>query len=187
MPELGALSGKAAASLAGLAAVPRESGAWQGRAFIRGGRARARRLLYMPAPPSWNPDWPRCTGGRARRGGPRRRHAQEPTPSSGPHLVARSAERPSEATGDPEGACGPPDGRLSIQVWPEAYGHESRLGSVGSPRRSGGAATAPQGVSGPPGGLTSTISGPSIQLIRPLIAPSTAPVDPARSPPHPGG
>ncbi len=58
MPELGALSGKAAASLAGLAAVPRESGAWQGRAFIRGGRARARRLLYMPAVSAlrWNPD-----------------------------------------------------------------------------------------------------------------------------------
>ena len=58
MPELGALSGKAAASLAGLAAVPRESGTWQGRAFIRGGRARARRLLYMPAVAAlrWNPD-----------------------------------------------------------------------------------------------------------------------------------
>ena len=58
MPELGTLSGKAAASLAGLAAVPRESGTWQGRAFIRGGRARARRLLYMPAVSAlrWNPD-----------------------------------------------------------------------------------------------------------------------------------
>ena len=49
---------EAAASLAGLAAVPRESGTWQGRAFIRGGRARARRLLYMPAVAAlrWNPD-----------------------------------------------------------------------------------------------------------------------------------
>ena len=58
MPELGTLTGKAAASLAGLAAVPRESGTWQGRAFIRGGRARARRLLYMPAVAAlrWNPD-----------------------------------------------------------------------------------------------------------------------------------
>ena len=58
MPELGTLSGKAVASLAGLAAVPRESGAWQGRRFIRGGRARARRLLYMPAVAAlrWNPD-----------------------------------------------------------------------------------------------------------------------------------
>ena len=58
MPELGALTGKAAASLAGLAAVPRESGTWQGRAFIRGGRRRARRLLYMPAVSTlrWNRD-----------------------------------------------------------------------------------------------------------------------------------
>ena len=58
MPELGTLSGKAVASLAGLAAVPRESGAWQGRAFIRGGRARARRMLYMPALATlrWNPE-----------------------------------------------------------------------------------------------------------------------------------
>ena len=30
-------------------AVTRQSGAWQGRSFIQGGRARARRLLYMPA------------------------------------------------------------------------------------------------------------------------------------------
>ena len=58
MPELGTLTGKAAASLAGLAAVPRESGTWQGRAFIRGGRQRARRLLYMPAVSTlrWNRD-----------------------------------------------------------------------------------------------------------------------------------
>ena len=58
MPELGTLSGKAVASLAGLAAVPRESGTWQGRAFIRGGRARVRRRLYMPAVAAlrWNPD-----------------------------------------------------------------------------------------------------------------------------------
>ena len=58
MPELGTLTAKAAASLAGLAAVPRESGTWQGRAFIRGGRQRARRLLYMPAVSTlrWNRD-----------------------------------------------------------------------------------------------------------------------------------
>ena len=58
MPVLGALSGKAAASLAGLAAVPLESGTWQGREIIRGGRSRARRLLYMPAVAAlrWNPD-----------------------------------------------------------------------------------------------------------------------------------
>ena len=58
MPELGTLSGKTVASLAGLAAVPRESGTCQGRAFIRGGRARVRRRLYMPAVATlrWNPD-----------------------------------------------------------------------------------------------------------------------------------
>ena len=103
MPELGALSGKAAASLAGLAAVPRESGAWQGRAFIRGGRARARRLLYMtgggrPAlEPRLGRGVPEAERARqARQGGPRRRHAQAHRPGqhprpAGPHLVARSA------------------------------------------------------------------------------------------------
>ena len=49
MPELGGLDAKAAASLAGLAPVARESGQWQGKRFIQGGRARVRRLLYMAA------------------------------------------------------------------------------------------------------------------------------------------
>ena len=49
MPELGRLDAKAVASLAGLAPVTRQSGAWQGRSFIQGGRPRVRRLLYMPA------------------------------------------------------------------------------------------------------------------------------------------
>lgn len=49
MPELGGLDGKAAASLAGLAPVARESGTWKGRSFIRGGRAAPRRMLYMAA------------------------------------------------------------------------------------------------------------------------------------------
>ena len=49
MPELGRLDAKAVASLAGLAPVTRQSGAWQGRSFIQGGRSRVRRLLYMPA------------------------------------------------------------------------------------------------------------------------------------------
>ena len=49
MPELGRLDAKAVASLVGLAPVTRQSGAWQGLSFIQGGRARARRLLYMPA------------------------------------------------------------------------------------------------------------------------------------------
>ncbi|MDE0366817.1 MAG: transposase [Gammaproteobacteria bacterium] len=49
MPELGRLDAKAAASLAGLAPVTRESGKWKGRSFIRGGRWRARRSLFMAA------------------------------------------------------------------------------------------------------------------------------------------
>jgi transposase len=49
MPELGTLENGQAASLAGLAPVARQSGKWTGRAFIRGGRARVRQALYMPA------------------------------------------------------------------------------------------------------------------------------------------
>ena len=49
MPELGRIDAKAAASLAGLAPMTRESGQWTGRSFIRGGRARVRRMLYMAA------------------------------------------------------------------------------------------------------------------------------------------
>lgn len=49
MPELGTLETKQVASLAGLAPVTRQSGKWQGIAFIRGGRAIVRQALYMPA------------------------------------------------------------------------------------------------------------------------------------------
>ena len=58
MPELGQLEAKAAASLAGLAPVTRESGTWKGRSFIRGGRSRARRALFMAAlsASTYNPD-----------------------------------------------------------------------------------------------------------------------------------
>ena len=49
MPELGALDGKKAASLVGLAPMTRQSGKWVGKAKIRGGRANLRRALYMPA------------------------------------------------------------------------------------------------------------------------------------------
>ncbi len=49
MPELGTLDAKSAAGLAGLAPITRQSGAWQGRSFIQGGRPKLRRLLYMPA------------------------------------------------------------------------------------------------------------------------------------------
>ena len=61
MPELGELTGSTAASLAGLAPVTRESGAWQGRSFIQGGRHRVRRMLYMPALAAirFNPDMKR--------------------------------------------------------------------------------------------------------------------------------
>lgn len=58
MPELGELDNKCAASLAGLAPMARDSGQWKGKRFIRGGRAEARRALYMPAlvATRFNPD-----------------------------------------------------------------------------------------------------------------------------------
>jgi len=49
MPELGALNGKQAARLAGLAPFVRESGQWKGRAAIAGGRRVPRNLLYLAA------------------------------------------------------------------------------------------------------------------------------------------
>jgi len=49
MPELGSMNKKQVASLTGLAPVTRQSGTWQGKSFIRGGRANLRRALYMPA------------------------------------------------------------------------------------------------------------------------------------------
>ena len=49
MPELGTLDGKQAASLAGLAPISRQSGKWQGKEHIRGGRPLLRRAIYMPA------------------------------------------------------------------------------------------------------------------------------------------
>ena len=57
-PELGPLEGKAAASLAGLAPMTRQSGKWNGRAMIRGGRANLRHALYMTAlvAARFNPD-----------------------------------------------------------------------------------------------------------------------------------
>ncbi|RMF36265.1 MAG: IS110 family transposase [Alphaproteobacteria bacterium] len=58
MPELGALDHSAAASLAGLAPVTRQSGQWRGKAHILGGRALVREALYMPAlvAARFNPD-----------------------------------------------------------------------------------------------------------------------------------
>ena len=49
LPELGALESRAAASLAGLAPIARESGTWKGRRFTQGGRGRLRSGLYMAA------------------------------------------------------------------------------------------------------------------------------------------
>ncbi|MEZ5675333.1 MAG: IS110 family transposase [Thalassovita sp.] len=49
MPELGEMNGKQAACLAGLAPISRQSGKWQGKEHIQGGRAFFRRAMYMPA------------------------------------------------------------------------------------------------------------------------------------------
>ena len=49
LPELGSLNRAQAAALAGLAPFNRDSGTWRGRRTIHGGRAAARRALYMAA------------------------------------------------------------------------------------------------------------------------------------------
>jgi transposase len=49
LPELGQVSPKVIAGLAGLAPVRRESGRWRGSARIGGGRGRVRWLLYVAA------------------------------------------------------------------------------------------------------------------------------------------
>jgi len=49
LPELGRLGRRQAASLAGLAPHPRESGSWKGRRSIGGGRPAVRKGLYMAA------------------------------------------------------------------------------------------------------------------------------------------
>jgi len=49
MPQIGTLERKQVASLAGLAPITRQSGQWQGKAFIGGGRKPLRDALYMPA------------------------------------------------------------------------------------------------------------------------------------------
>lgn len=48
MPELGSLSHKSIAALAGVAPYVRESGKYKGQSRLSGGRARARKALYMP-------------------------------------------------------------------------------------------------------------------------------------------
>jgi transposase len=49
MPELGAMTGKQTASLAGLAPHPRDSGTVHGKRFIRQGRRNAKPILFMAA------------------------------------------------------------------------------------------------------------------------------------------
>ena len=49
LPELGTLSRQQIAALVGVAPMARESGRWQGRRTIRGGRATVRQALYMAA------------------------------------------------------------------------------------------------------------------------------------------
>jgi transposase len=49
LPELGTLNRGQSAALAGVAPHPRDSGQWQGRRSIGGGRAAVRRALYMAA------------------------------------------------------------------------------------------------------------------------------------------
>jgi len=49
MPELGDLDSQTAAALSGTAPRTRQSGRWQGKAYVHGGRAHVRRSLYMPA------------------------------------------------------------------------------------------------------------------------------------------
>jgi transposase len=49
MPELGSISPRAAAAIAGLAPFDDQSGRYQGRRHISGGRRRVRRALYMAA------------------------------------------------------------------------------------------------------------------------------------------
>jgi transposase len=49
VPELGTLSRREIASLAGLAPYTRQSGRWKGKSMIGGGRAALRAALYMAA------------------------------------------------------------------------------------------------------------------------------------------
>lgn len=57
-PEIGTMTAKQVASLAGLAPMTRQSGQWRGKAFIQGERKFLRDSLYMPAlvASRYNPD-----------------------------------------------------------------------------------------------------------------------------------
>lgn len=58
LPELGALDGKAVASLVGLAPYTRQSGQWRGKSMIGGGRKTVRSALFLAALSAcrFNPD-----------------------------------------------------------------------------------------------------------------------------------
>jgi transposase len=58
MPELGSIENGQAASLVGVAPIPKESGTYKGQSRIGGGRAHVREALYMPALVAcrYNPD-----------------------------------------------------------------------------------------------------------------------------------
>ena len=49
LPELGTLSREQVASLVGVAPMNRQSGRWNGKRLIAGGRAAVRRVLYLGA------------------------------------------------------------------------------------------------------------------------------------------
>ena len=49
LPELGAITGREVASLAGLAPIDRKSGKWNGYSFTQGGRKQIRQILFMAA------------------------------------------------------------------------------------------------------------------------------------------
>lgn len=57
LPELGTLTREEISALAGVAPINRDSGSWSGQRFIHGGRAQARKTLYMAALAGlrWNP------------------------------------------------------------------------------------------------------------------------------------
>ena len=104
MPELGHVDGKAAASLVGVAPWTRESGHCRGRSFIRSGRARQRRLLYMAAVSALrcNPDMARkyaaASPRQAAEGRSHGRHAQagragQRAAEAGPAVDARTRAR----------------------------------------------------------------------------------------------
>ena len=106
MPELGGLDAKAAASLAGLAPVARQSGQWQGKRFIQGGRARVRRLLYMAAVAAarHNPDLGRKYRDLIGRGKPPQAPAAGQRPAAAEPALDPASRRRSSARGGGRGS-----------------------------------------------------------------------------------